>query len=69
MAKIEIIIKNDSGNTTGKEKYELELGKETLDDIEEAVEKFKNEFLPDIEHCLLNNAQKKVTENIRKKRN
>lgn len=69
MAKIEITIKDDDGNITGTKEYELELGRETLDDIEEAVEGLKNEFLPELEHELLNKAQTKVKKNIRKKTN
>jgi hypothetical protein len=45
MAKIEITLKDNEGNITGKKEYDLELGSETLDDIEEAVEKLKNRFL------------------------
>jgi hypothetical protein len=69
MAKIEITIKDDDGNITGTKEYELELGRETLDDIEEAVEGLKNEFLPELEHELLNNVQTKVKKNVRKKIN
>lgn len=69
MAKIEITIKDDDGNITETKEYELGLGRKTLDDIEEAVEGLKNEFLPELEHELLNNAQTELKKTIGKKIN
>lgn len=66
MAKIEIRLKDDSGQQIGKEEeYELEVGSGTLGEIEAAVEAFKRKSLPKIEQELLSESQAQA---IKKKR-
>ncbi len=60
MAKVEIIIRDDAGNVIdqrGPNDYQLDLGAESLHEIEGAVEVLKNGALPDIEATLLEAAQ------------
>ena len=58
MAKIEIILKDDSGKRIGEQReYELEVGGGTLAEIEAAVEQFKRKSLPEIEKELLAESQ------------
>ena len=47
--------------------YALEVGKETLDEIEAAVEEFKLKALPELESDLLNVAQAQLTQQVKKK--
>lgn len=62
MAKVTVIIKDDNGKQVGEEReYELELREEaTLDEIEEAVEKFRIKIMPEIEKELLSESQSQV---------
>jgi len=62
MAKVTVIIKDDNGNQVGEEReYKLELREEaTLDEIEEAVEKFRIKIMPEIERELLSESQNRV---------
>jgi hypothetical protein len=71
MASIEVIIRDDEGKVIGKgrsQTYSIELGQQTLQDIEGGVEGFKQQALPEIEQILLNYAQSSFTEG-QKKRN
>lgn len=62
MAKIKVILEDDNGNPVGGEReYHLELREEaTLDEIEEAIEKFRIKIMPELEKELLNESQKRV---------
>ena len=70
MATIEVILRDDEGNVIGtgtSQTYSLDLGQQTLHDIEGSVEQFKQQALPEIEQILLNHAQTKFTQEIKKK--
>ncbi len=70
MAKIKLTLCDDEGNPIAgiaTKDYALEVGQETLDEIETAVEKFKLKALPEIEADLLNVAQERLTEQVKKK--
>ena len=72
MAKIKITIEDDFGNIIGEteqREYHLDLGKSRLDEIEAAVDRFKNRALPDIEEELLQAAQKRFVAGEKKERN
>jgi hypothetical protein len=60
MATIEIIIRDETGKIIAgdhQQGYELDLGQDRFEEIERAVEQFKQVVLPDIEVALLNQAQ------------
>jgi hypothetical protein len=62
MPHIRLILQDDQGNPIpGAEErnYQLQGECETLDQIEQATEKFKREALPEIEHSLLQRAQQR----------
>lgn len=62
MPHIRLILQDDEGNPIpGAEEriYQLEGELETLDQIEQATERFKREALPEIEHSLLQRAQRR----------
>jgi len=61
MPRIKVIVEDDNGlplTDTAECIYVLEGSCETLDDIDEAVERFKNTALPDVEKLLLQQTQK-----------
>ena len=67
MAKIEIIIKDELGKElTRLQSIDLELGSQSLDEIETAVEKLKKKILPEISSELLSKAQREFTEDKKK---
>ena len=69
MASIEIILRDDDGNIINQKtqkRYSLGFGKERIAEIEEAVEGFKRESLPDITYDVLAHAQQQQTEQIKK---
>lgn len=62
MPHIRLILQDDEGNPIpGAEEriYQLQGELKTLDQIEQATEKFKQEALPEIEHSLLQRAQQR----------
>jgi predicted translin family RNA/ssDNA-binding protein len=62
MAKIEIIIKDEQGKElTRLQSMDLELGSQSLDEIETAVEKLKQKMLPEISSELMSQAQREFT--------
>ena len=62
MAKIEIIIKDELGKElTRLQSMDLELGSQSLDEIETAVEKLKQKMLPEISSELMSEAQREFT--------
>lgn len=67
MTQIEIIIKNDQGKEISRlQSLKLELGNQTINEIETAVEKLKQKILPEISKELLSEAQRKFTDNKKK---
>ena len=67
MPKIEITIKDDEGKRISKVKsVDLELGNNTIYEIEREVDKFKQEMLPEISKELLLQSQKQFTEEEKK---
>ena len=63
MTQIEIIIKNDQGQEISRlQSLNIELGNQTLNEIETAVEKIKQKILPEISKSLLGEAQREFTE-------
>ncbi len=62
MTKIEIIIKDEQGEElTRLQSIDLELGSQSLDEIETAVEKLKQKIIPEISSELLSQAQREFT--------
>ena len=67
MAKIEIIIKDEEGKElTRLQSIDLELGSQSLDEIETAGEKLKQKILPEISSELLIKAQREFTQEKKK---
>ncbi|MEM9093107.1 MAG: hypothetical protein AAGC93_30815 [Cyanobacteria bacterium P01_F01_bin.53] len=65
MATIEVILRDDDGNVIGastNQSYGMDLGQQTLHEIEGEVERFKQQALPEIEKTLLEHAQAEFTE-------
>lgn len=62
MAKVKVTLEDDNGKPVGKEReYYLELKEEaTLDEIEEAIEKFRIKIMPELEKELLSESQNRV---------
>jgi hypothetical protein len=59
-AKIEVIIRDEQGKMIGQlEPQAMDLGSQSLHDIEGAVEQWRRRALPDIEAELLSAAQMK----------
>jgi len=58
MAKVKISIEDDEGTIIGKDNYSLDTGRNTINDIEKAVEVFRKDALPKIEQKLSMEAQK-----------
>lgn len=71
MGSVEIILRDDEGNIINhrtKRKYELNLGRGTLHELEGAVERVKQEALPDITADYLRVEQAKSIESLKKKK-
>jgi hypothetical protein len=69
MATIELVLRDDNNQIIGQEstrKYSLNLNRQTIHDIEGAIEEFKNSALPDIELDLLEAAQIAFTQDKKK---
>ena len=67
MATIEIIIKDEQGKElTRLQSIDLELGSQSLDEIEIAVEKLKQKMLPEISSELMSQAQREFTKEKKK---
>ena len=65
MATIEVILRDDEGELISSSKshtYEVELGEQTLHEIEGGVERFKQKVLPEIGQTLLKHAQTTFTQ-------
>ncbi len=66
-AKVEIVIKDEAGNILSQlAAHEINLGNQSLHDIEGAVEAWKQLALPEIEASLLTEAQNGFTQEIKK---
>ena len=71
MVTIEVILRDDEGKLISSSKshtYQVELGQQTLHEIEGGVETFKQQVLPEIEQVLLNHAQTTFTQEKKHKR-
>ena len=67
MAQIDIIIKDDQGQEiTRLQSVNLELGSQSLNEIETAGEELKKKMLPEISSELLSQAQRQFTEDKKK---
>ncbi len=63
MVKIEITLKDEQEKPISQlESLELELGNKTIDEIEQAVEKFKKKMLPELSKELMIQAQNEFTQ-------
>jgi hypothetical protein len=70
MPRIRLVVEDDNGqplSNTAERLYVLEGQCDTLDDIDEAVEKFKNAALPEVEKLLLDQAQEQFNASPSKK--
>jgi hypothetical protein len=62
-AKIEVIIRDEQGNIMGQMAPQtMDLGHQSLDEIEGAVEEWRRKVLPDLEAELLSAAQNRFAE-------
>ena len=67
MVKIRVLIEDQEGNQLSCWKpMDLELGKQSLTEIEIAVEKWKQKMLPEISSQLLAQAQREFTQEKKK---
>ena len=63
MVRIRVLIEDQEGNRLSpSQSMDLELGNQTLSEIEIAVEKFKQKMLPEISSQLLAQAQTEFTQ-------
>ena len=65
MPKIRLILEDDQGNQTEKT-FELNGDLDHLDGIDEAVEEFKNQALPQVEKELLAQAEQRALQEEKK---
>lgn len=66
-ARVELVIRDEEGNILSQlDPYWMELGNQSLHDIEGAVENWRQEVLPDIEADLLRQAQSQFTQQVKK---
>ena len=65
---VEFVIRDDKGNILSQNsRFPMEIGTQSLYDIEGCVEQMKNKVLPEIELSLVNQAQNEFTEKAKKK--
>ncbi|WP_009629988.1 hypothetical protein [Synechocystis sp. PCC 7509] len=68
-ARVEIAIRDEAGNIVSQlAPQEINLGNQSLHDIEGAVEAWKRQALPEIEASLLTEAQNQFTQEIKKQK-
>ena len=68
-ARVEILIRDEAGNLLSQlDPYQMDLGSQSLHDIEGAVEHWRQQALPDIEADLLRQAQSQFTQQAKKQR-
>ncbi len=66
-ARVELVIRDEEGNILGQlDSYSLELGAQSLYEIEGAVEDWRQKVLPDVTAELLHSAQTKFTQESKK---
>lgn len=66
-ARVEVVIRDEAGNILSQlAPKSIELGTQSLDEIEGAVETWKQQALPEIEADLLTQAQNQLTQEIKK---
>lgn len=66
-ARVELVIRDEEGNILSQlDPYPLDLGSQSLDEIEGAVENWRQQVLPDIEADLLSQAQSQFTRQAKK---
>lgn len=66
-ARVEVVIRDEEGNILSQlAPAWMELGTQSLHEIEGAVETWKQQALPEIEADLLSQAQSKFTQEIKK---
>ena len=67
MVRIRVLIEDQEGKeVTRLQSMDLELGSQSLAEIEKAVEKLKQKMLPEISSHLLTKAQREFTEEKKK---
>lgn len=67
--KAKIVLCDDQGNVlpnSSATAYSFELGGQTLDEIEQAVDQFRHQALPELEANLLKSAQEQKTDELKK---
>jgi len=67
--KAKIVLYDDEGNVlpdSSSTAYSFDLGSQTLNEIEQAVEQFRRQALPELEADLLNTAQEQQTHELKK---
>ncbi len=66
-ARVEVVIRDEAGNILSQlTPTPIDLGTQSLHDIEGAVETWKQQALPEIEADLLSQAQSQFTQEIKK---
>jgi hypothetical protein len=66
-ATVEIVIRDEAGNIVSQlAPHKIDLGNQSLHDIEGAVENWRQQALPEIEADLLNQAQSQFTQQGKK---
>jgi len=66
-ARVEVVIRDEAGNILSQlSHYRMDLGTQSLHDIEGAVENWKQQVLPQMEADLLTQAQRQFTQEIKK---
>lgn len=66
-ARVDILIRDEAGNLLSQlDPYQMDLGSQSLHDIEGAVEHWRQQALPDIEAELLRQAQSQFTRKVKK---
>ena len=66
-ARVEVVIRDEAGNILSQlTPTSIDLGTQSLHDIEGAVETWKQQALPEIEADLLSQAQSQFTQEIKK---
>lgn len=67
-AKVEVVIRDEAGNILSQlAPHAIDLGNQSLHDIEGAVEYWRQQVLPEIEADLLNSAQSQFTQQEKKR--
>ena len=66
-AKVEVVIRDEEGKILGQlDSYSMELGAQSLYEIEGAVEDWRQKVLPDVTAELLHSAQTQFTQESKK---